>query len=249
MRVIISKMGIFSLYYTTFILILVGCSAPGAPHLRKNINDGEGQLIPECNNISSSTIVNDYITGSYLSTWGSAFLEGASEGLWEGLGMEVPNKVKNRNDLIKWYLEKGILQENYSLKDNKFSIDNGQISVPINFDHLLFSSTPFCRVYKADALDVSRAILTIISSLGNDSLLSDIKSGLFITEFIDRQHSAARWKDRYIITVKNKSPKRSVVKILRELYISRFNGPYNKAISVGHNEAWIMTQISHAINP
>lgn len=247
MRIIINKTVIFTLCYIMFAIAIVGCSAPGAPRLRTNINDGEGLLIPECQNISSSTIVKKYITGSYLSTWSSAFVEGATEGVWNGLGKEVPNKVKNRDDLIKWYIKKGILQENYSIKDNKFFVENGQMSIPVNFDHLLFSSTPYCRAYEADALDVSRAVSNIITLLGNDVLLSDVNSGLFITGFIDRQHSAARWKDRYIITVNDEGVKQTEVKILRELYISRRNGPFNKAISVGHNEAWIMTQISNSI--
>tara|TARA_B100000315_G_C14363114_1_gene489359 strand:+ start:44 stop:748 length:705 start_codon:yes stop_codon:yes gene_type:complete len=229
-------------------IAIVGCSAPGAPHLRTNINDGEGPLIPECQNISSSTIVKKYITDSYLSTWGSAFVEGAPKVSWKGLGKEVPNKVKQRDDAIKWFIAKGILQENYSIKDdNKFFVENGQMSIPVNYDYLLFSSTPYCQAYEARALDVSRAVSSIITLLGNDVFLSDVNSGLFITGLMDRQNSAARWKDRYIITVNNEGVKRTVVKILRELYISRHNGPFNKAISVGHNEAWIMTQISNIV--
>ena len=246
MKVIISKIVVL-LSFIIFIINIVGCSAPGALRLRINKSDGEGPLISNCHNVSNSTKVDNYITEYYLSTWGSALLEGASEGVWEGLGREMPNKVKNRDDLIKYLIKQGILQENYSSKGNKLSIDHGQMSLPVNFDSLIFSSPPYCRVYEASALDVSRAISNIINTLGNDILLSDIDSGLFITGFIDRQHKAARWKDRYIILVQNQSPTRSVVKILRELYISRKNGPFNKAISVGHNEAWIMTQISKVI--
>lgn len=246
MKVIISKIVVF-LSFTIFTINIVGCGTSGALRLRINKSDGQGPLIPKCQNVSSSTRVDNYITEFYLSTWGSAFLEGASEGVWEGLGKEMPNRVKNRDDLIKYLIKQGILQENYSLKGNKFSIDDGQMSLPVNFDSLIFSSPPYCRAYEASALDVSHLISSIITTLGNDILLSDIDSGLFITGFFDRQHKAARWKDRYIITVENESPTRSVVKILRELYISRKNGPFNKAISVGHNEAWIMTQISKGI--
>jgi hypothetical protein len=246
LKVIIAKIFIL-LSLSIFIINIVGCSTPGALRLRVNKSDGEGPIIPNCQNVSNSTRVDNYITGFYLSTWGSAFLEGASEGMWDGLGKEMPNRVKNRDGLIKYLITQGILQENYSSKSNKLSIDQGQMSLPVNFDSLIFSSPPYCRVYEASALDVSRAISSIITTLGNDILLSDIDSGLFITGFIDRQHKAARWKDRYIIIVENQSPARSVVKILRELYISRKNGPFNKAISVGHNEAWIMTQVSKGI--
>src|SRR4051812_2620751 len=57
-------------------LLLSGCAAPGAPTLRTNTADGEGPLIPGCQNVSSTERVEDYITAFYLTTWGSVWAEG-----------------------------------------------------------------------------------------------------------------------------------------------------------------------------
>lgn len=73
-------------------------------------------------------------------------------------------------------------------------------------------------------------------------------NGVFVTELIERQHLAARWRDSYEIAVKSDAPNRTVVRVLRKLYISRGRGVFNQAISNGHNEAWIMTQIRDKLN-
>jgi len=250
---ILRKIAISNFYYILLSFIIVGCSAPGAPHLRTNTNDGEGPLITGCYNISSATIVNDYITNYYQSTWGSVWQEGNIRMISEAVGLVVPPEIKNRDDLIKWYINKGILQKYSNVIGNKKSKDDSLISLSINLDQLLFTETPYCRAYKADALDVSREVSRIITKLGGDILLSDINRGLFITGFIEHYHNSSldllhtRWKDRYIITVTQKGSIGTIVKVLRELYISRDNGPFDKAIAAGHNEAWILTKIAEAI--
>ena len=96
---------------------------------------------------------------------------------------------------------------------------------------------------------IANIISKIVNNLGNKIIISDVDNGIFITDFIKRQHnnplSKAQWVDRYEIVVKNEGLKRTVVMIYRDLYISRDPGIYNQAISVGYNEGWIMTQISN----
>lgn len=71
---------------------------------------------------------------------------------------------------------------------------------------------------------------------------------MFLTELTERQHWAARWRDSYEIAVMGEAPNRTVVRVLRKLYISRSPEVFSQAISVGHNEAWIMTQIGDKLN-
>ena len=97
---------------------------------------------------------------------------------------------------------------------------------------------------------MSRIVAKILPLLGNKIVRSNIREGKFETAFIDRHHQAARWRDRYFITAFKRNTNDTVVGIYRELFISRPNtfhgkdyGPYNRAISVGHNEGWIFSEI------
>lgn len=194
-----------------FILMVAACGGPGAPLLRRSTGDGEGPLVPKCKNVSSTARVDDYITGSYLSTWGSASVEGTMEGV---------------NDAM-----------------NGFGLDGQQSE----FNQLPVSADPYCRIYTASAQEVSRIIADILPLLGNGILTSDEENGLFITDFIERGHRMARWKDSYEINVSREGPQRTVVRIFRKLYISRGRGVFNEAVSVGHNEAWIITKIAERL--
>ena len=112
---------------------------------------------------------------------------------------------------------------------------------PYRPNSLPFPLEPFCMSFRSPAPAVSRAVARVLPHLGNPVVLSDVANGFFETGFVERSHRAARWRDRYMISVEESSSQ-TVVKILRILYISR-GGPFNQAISVGHNEAWFLTQI------
>ena len=210
------------------VLLMTACTGPGAPQLRHSANDGEGPFIQNCKNVSSATKVNNYITNYYLSTWGSVFVEGTREQLMESfaeiaaaMGIPAGNPILNGST---WH---GMLAE--------------------RVNHLPVPPLPFCRPYDASAWEVSQVIEEILPLLGNGVLVSDKERGVFITNFVERHHSAARWRDGYEINVIDEGPGQSVVVILRTLYISRSHGVFNQAISVGHNEAWIMTQIAEGL--
>ena len=179
---------------------------PGAPLLRTSPDDGEGPMIPNCKNVSAAAKVDDYITGSYLTTWGSVHKEANSAASIRYFGIDLTGQG---------------------------------------------NSNSYCRSYAANANQVFETINNILPLLGNKVLRADKDSGKFKTDFIDRQHGMARWKDRYYIFVESINEDETVVRIFREVYISRpYKGdwsPYVEAISVGHNEAWILTKIDQLL--
>ena len=231
-EIIVKSSLVFSLVF------IASCSGPGAPLLRTSSADGEGELIQNCNNISNKSKVDSFITDFYLSTWGSAFAEGMQQGVKEGMPADM---LKSIEEVIK---AAGMPLSPLVLT----GIDNGEILI-----QLINRPSPFCRIYFEDSKKVSESISRIIQNLGNDVLISDVDNGIFITDFIRRKHEISsskypvHWLDRYEILVKNKGSKKSVVTVYRDLYISREPGIFNQAISVGHNEGWIMTQITNKL--
>lgn len=198
------------------VLLINSCGGPGAPLLRANEMDGEGQMIVGCQNVSNKVRVNSYITNSYLTTWGSAWVEGATEGTMEGLSSNSRNSGGMRKRL-----------------------QSGETTNPEILD-----LKPFCRRYNAPFSRVSKAAATLLPMLGNPIKKSDITTGDFETGFIQRSHSAARWRDRYYIVIDQDGLQNSIVRVVRQVYIDRSGRTFNQAISVGHNEAWILTRIA-----
>jgi hypothetical protein len=177
--------------------------------------DGEGQMIVGCQNVSNKVRVNSYITNFYLTTWGSAVVEGATEGTMEGLSSV------NRNS--------GGMPKRWK---------SGETTNPE-----ILNLMPFCRRFAAPFSQVSKAAATVLPMLGNPIIKSDIRTGDFETGFIERSHSAARWRDRYFIFIDQDGLQNSIVRVVRQVYIDRSGRTFNQAISVGHNEAWILTRI------
>ena len=203
--------------------IAAACSTlqPGA--LRTNENDGQGALVSGCSNVSQTARVEEYVTGFYLTTWGSAWMEGASEGV---------SAATSNEGAIGDAIRMALIQPE---EDGDFV-----------FNELMTSVRPFCRVYAATRADVANAVATILPKLGNPILLSDERAGIFRTGTIDRQHTSARWKDSYLITVEEERMNRIVVRILRSVYIQR-DIEYNQGESSGQNEMWIFSQIARQL--
>jgi hypothetical protein len=106
----------------------------------------------------------------------------------------------------------------------------------------------FCMSYAASPRKVSRIVAQTLPLLGYPIQQANEATGNFETGFVARQHAMARWRDRYLISVHARGADRTVVRIYRDLFISRpFGGSYsdyNQARSVGHNEAWILLRIA-----
>lgn len=178
----------------------------------------------DCRNVSSTQTVDSYITNFYLTTWGSASAEGSAQGFGEGLtGQGRAFEAVRQAMLRPQKTQDGL------------------------FNELPRSFKPYCRIYDAGRPDVAKAVAEILPSLGNPIITSNQRSGIFATDFIQRQHPAARWRDSYVITVTEEGPDRVVVRVLRTVYISRDGTTFNQGIPDGHNEKWILTQIGNKI--
>jgi hypothetical protein len=204
-------------------LLLISCSGPGAPLLRREVTDNEGPLIAECKNVSSRSRVDEYSTKSYMSTWGSAFLEGATEGISTGFRDATDEMSVGRR--IAWRAAARLLKST---------------------DGLTFKPTPFCRAYAAQFHEVVHAVKEVLPLLENPITVSDEDEGYFETGFVERSHIAAYWRERYLLAIDSETPERTVLRIVRILYILRKQGGerYNQGVSVGHHEAWIMTRVA-----
>jgi hypothetical protein len=202
-------------------ITLLPGTAAGERMVRTSERDGQGPLIPDCRNVSNVARNEVYRTNSYLSTWGSALLEGATQGLGEGLAGEGEIAEAIRRATVRPSTEGNLV-----------------------FNELPRRFSPYCRAYTGSRQVIARSVGEILPLLGNPVELSDEDTGIFRTGIIDRRHPMAQWKDSYLITVEEAEPNRIIVRVLRTLYISRDGTTYNRGISSGQNELWIFTQIA-----
>lgn len=214
-----ARLGIRALLFLSVTLV-TACSTLEAGSLRTSENDGQGALVSGCSNVSQTARVDEYETKYYLTTYGSAWLEGASEGMASGEG-RIGEAIAQA--MVRPTNAGGFV-----------------------FNELMTSLQPFCRVYVATRAEVANAIATALPKLGNPILVSDERAGIFRTDTIDRQHPAARWKDSYLIAVEEERANRVIVRILRSVYIAR-DTAYNQAESSGQNEIWIFSEIARQL--
>lgn len=203
------------------LILAAACAAPGTPKMRTSAADGGGPLIKGCQNVSRAARVEKYQTQFYLSTWASAWLEGANQGFREGLADEGG---------VGSVIEAVLVPPN--------------LIAGKTYNMLPSPPDAYCRSYDAEPRAVSRAVASIMPFLENPVTVSDTARGRFETDFKRRQHKAAEWVDRYIVKVLSSGPRTTVVYIFRVLYISRDGRTFNQGLSVGHNETWIFTGIS-----
>jgi len=212
---------IVAMYLAVFLL---GCSgSPGSPLIRTGSEDGGGALISDCKNLSNEDKTDDFITGYYLTTWGSATSEGTVAGVESGLN------------------------------DPDISLSEEQKKQII--DSLQPSSATFCKAFNANPDRLYNIITDILPQLGYNIDLSSKTLGYIRTDYVYRTHdtnSNARWKDRYIIRMQEGINGRTVVKVYRDVFISRRDkgewSSYIGANSVGHNEAVILNNIKYTLS-
>lgn len=120
--------------------------------------------------------------------------------------------------------------------------------------NLGFESNVYCRTYDATKERVFQTVETIFREyLTNKIHWSNPAQGTLVTEWYDRSHATAKWKDAYKVTISSDS-KTTIVRVFRDLYIQRIfpetDKAYRRATSVGHNEAWILGTIAERLkNP
>ncbi len=221
------------------LVMLTACSAPGTPLMRDGEQDGGGPLIEGCHNVVDTARAGGFITTSYLTTWSSASHEGYLEGVRRGLDDPTTSGTSGGTLLSTLYdNSKGRQEALTRLKSSPASKwrekTNNRSSVP----------PPFCRRYSANTGAVFEALESTFNQLDYPISLIDEGLGIFETDFVERKHIAARWRDRYVIFVDSENEEQSVVRIYRSVYIDRSGDMFNQGESVGHNEAWIMNRIS-----
>lgn len=226
------------------ITALIGCVAPGAPLIRTSQHDGEGQMITGCKNVSSKSRVDIFIKNSYLTTWGSALKEGAIEGVEEGVDQAGVSKGAS---LVRSLLDTSLKREEIRarLQSSPESSWNEKINKYSS------KTIPFCRKYSANSAAVFLSAVDALGTLDYPITIVDKKLGIIETGFVERRHSGARWRDRYVIYIdpENDEPDHSIthLKIFRTVYIDRSGNTFNEADSVGYNETWIMTRVADVL--
>lgn len=201
-------------------LVVTACAASG-PAVRTDANDGFGPLLPECQNLRRDKAERRFITEFYLSTWGSAWMEGAGQGVSEGLNARGSGDGENR------------LAAAVQTRDRPRGVRTTMLLVP---------PKPYCRAVAMPADDLQQAIQTVLASVARPVVAVAADGTQMETAFTHARHRAARWYDKYIVSVTQVTPDTSAVRILRPLFISRDGTVYNHAYSSGANEGWLMDE-------
>jgi hypothetical protein len=152
-----------------------------------------------------------------MSTLSSAWLEGAQSGLNSGLTVQPDDRSRVR-----------------FAKD----VSHAVVMRQLGFDGSYFRYPPFCMLYRAPQKQVIDLLRQQLPSLGY-ALDAGSETG-FVTKFVDREHPAAKWRDRYIVSAVSTLDGETSVHVRRELLISRQGKSHVVAESNGSNEAWIL---------
>lgn len=126
-------------------------------------------------------------------------------------------------------------------------------------ESLLPASEIFCKAYPASKKSVYSIVTKLLPILGykitySDETIGAVETGYVFQEKPALAHGISRWKDRYVVSLNSPDPDHTVVRIFRDVYISRcFKSKggcseYLRATSVGHNEAWMLNHISEQLS-
>lgn len=203
-----------------FCLAVTACAA-GGPEVRTGANDGFGPLLPGCQNLRRDSSERQFIAEFYLSTWGSAWMEGASQSVSEGLNARGGAQGGSRPAAAS------------RPDDPPRGVRTTTLPVP---------PKPYCRAVAVPADDLRRAIETLLASVGRPVVTFGAGVNQMETAFAYTSHRAARWYDKYTIAVTQVTPETSAVRILRPLFISRDGIVYNQGYSSGANESWLIDE-------
>lgn len=114
-------------------------------------------------------------------------------------------------------------------------------------------SETFCRAFRSDKEHIVTLVVDAFKQVGYRVLYAEAVTGVVATDYVDQSHAAAWWKDRYLVTLEGAADGQTVVRVIRDVYISRPGSrrgewtPYVKAESVGHNEAWLLNRITQQL--
>jgi hypothetical protein len=125
-----------------------------------------------------------------------------------------------------------------------------------NLNMLPQGTVAYCRSFNATPEQVNLAVNMVMMNFSYPMERSGFKDGLYETGFVEREHRAAKWIDRYRVLIQAQSGGTTSVKVTRQVFIGRWataadrGNPavYNQGVSVGHNEAWLLTQIADRLH-
>jgi len=200
------------------------CSATSGVIIQKATYDGALPLLSRCQNISPQSNVESFIINSYLTTWTSSLLEGAGAGLLEGTADRGPvgDIIHNRTIVEK--------EGGRSLKSQEFS------------------KRTYCRRIDAEYAEVTNFVEGLLPRLGYEIEYGDAEGGEYLTKFVTRSQSYAKWQDRFEIELNEPEGGGVGVRVIRDVFVSRQGSEYFQGTSSGHNEAWILSEIERAFN-
>lgn len=208
---------------------LGGCVAPGAPQA-VSVPSNIAAAFPDCRFVDPQSSGGEFITSYYLTTYGSAFAEGATAGGNSGLQSASDFAAPLR-----------------SLASRPFIL-SGENLVPTGA-----SAPPICMLYSSSG--TSKAISAARSTLRAYGYgTSSVPNGLR-TSWRRGAHESANWFDRYTIVVAPIGSGQSVAMVRREVYIQRAgfaarfdeDGSFYEATSVGANETWLLAYMRDAV--
>ncbi len=245
--------------HAVFGILFALCCAT-APNARgqTTANSDRGKAVAGCKDVPVAKRVSAFRTDSYLTTVGSVFAEALMPGVSSGL-----NEGLSEAGAMRGYQAAGgskVLGDHLpTIGARAGSMLSEKIHKPADFDGLpvfLLPSQPkaFCRTYGVSRVLVVAAVGDTMRALGIPLKANDYKKGIFETEFVKRQRREAVWIERYRITVED-AQSGVVVKVKRQVFRGRnptIGGDdtpalYTQGISSGHNETWILTQLSDAV--
>lgn len=161
-------------------------------------------------------------------------------------------EFNTRSYLTTWFsaIREGSAQGLYEgLQDSKSGLSDEEIH------NLAFNSLPepeiYCRSYSADPETIYGIAKGILPEFEYSWEYLNPNEGLLRTDYAHRSSSSAKWKDRYFIDIKSMGTTYSIVRLHRDILISRrtkgdWSG-YIKATSVGYNEAVILNLIDQGL--
>lgn len=208
-------------------LALSSCSNQlvGQPALRSSAADGEGALVPNCQNVSQQARTEEFVVGLYLSTWGSVWSEAARQGVMGGntaLGGALGFDGTGTPDVPP---------------DVEVTVSDGRV--------------PYCRNYDAPAPQVFSVLRQVVEEtlqpLGYEVRCGGSIGWVCETNYNFQEHISATWADRFRFYVNDRGDGSSYILIDRRLFISRDDVVYNEAHSVGSHESYFMTRVADAL--
>jgi len=218
-----------SLILSAGALMLAGCVNTTKGMIRSSEDDGQGRLVSDCRNVSESARIEAYDTRSYHTTYSSAWKEGAAAGL-----------ASSETDNL------GILP---AMRKTLLQPDESPEKI---FESMPGAGRPYCRVFARSDREVAEAVDWVLKRYPFQVGAAHVDRGLFITALMSRQHDmtgikfgiGARWKEGLVVTVSEERSSRTVLRVLRRVYIARDDSGFYQAETSGNNEIAFITAVA-----